>query len=290
MAWEPITNVEQLIARVEGSSLDYKTAYDLSKRETLYDIAKDVAAFANAYGGSIVVGIVEKGGKPVRVDGVTEVLRLKERLRDALGTYCAPLPATPEDHVIAVTPDDARRILAPSGASPPNAPVNVVTLNVAADPRAPIGVRHFDPQIDKGKGGPVEDAWRFPVRIADHTGFLNPTELPMWMNTHERRIAIHLRRAFQAEGVRVLVHCRKGGELDKTYERPLVLTNVDESRMCAKLADAAASGGEIVIPFSFILSLWQSPSGTWEMAVNGGVQRMDGVETRLAFRPYLGGA
>lgn len=290
MPWEPIASVERLIARVESSSLDFKTVYNLASPRVRYDIAKDVAAFANAYGGTIVVGIQESSGKPVRVEGVADVPNLKETIRDALGMFCVPLPATPEDYVISVRPAEARRILKESCAAAPSVAVDLVTLNVAPDPRAPIGVR----PLDGASNRPLADSWRFPVRMTDHTDFLNPTDLPMWMNSHERRVAIHLRRAFGEGGaeVTVAVHCRTGMAQNHPYERPLILTSVDEKQLCAtfRMADPP---GVLVVPFSFILSVWRAVPDKWEMAINGSV--LDEIQSSPGnkiprFKPYLGGA
>ncbi len=283
MAWEPITTVDQLIARTESSSLDFKTVYDFGAPNARYEIAKDVAAFANAFGGSIVVGIREVRGRPVRIDGVANVPKLKEELCVSLDRFCMPLPATPEDHVIVVPPEAARRILAGSAAAPTSeTPVDIVTLNVAPDPRAPIGVRPFD----NPSGRALADAWRFPVRIADQSRFLDPTELPMWMNSHERRVAIHLRQLFaQRARVPVLVHCKRGEQHQQTYEKTLLLTGVDEGRLCATF-EQEATPGHLVVPFSFILSVWQAGPDAWEMAINGSMHAIGG----LRFRLYLGGA
>ena len=112
MPWEPITTVEQLAARFESSSLDYKTEYDLSTPDRC-EMAKDVAAFANAYGGAVVVGLKEVGGKIVRVSGVSDVPKLTNEVAAALRDHCVPVPATPAEHSIIVRPADAARLHRP---------------------------------------------------------------------------------------------------------------------------------------------------------------------------------
>src|SRR5580700_2411369 len=196
MPSQPITTVEQLVARFESSALDYKTTYDLAKPGVRYDIAKDVAAFASAFGGTIVVGVVEGGGRAAQLEGVSDVAKLLSEVATSLRLHCVPIPSTPDEYAIVVTPEDAGRFL-PSGTSRPSSPVTVVTLNVRPDPRGPIGVRPFA----RGKEPQgAADAYKFPVRVDDQTRFMDPTELPMWMNSHERRVAINLNRALEEAG------------------------------------------------------------------------------------------
>jgi hypothetical protein len=54
-----------LIARFENSAFVFKALYDITRKATRAEIAKDVAALANAYGGNIVVGVREQGGRAV---------------------------------------------------------------------------------------------------------------------------------------------------------------------------------------------------------------------------------
>ncbi len=189
MPLEQITSVEQLVARFENSTLDFKTNYDLACRQTRRNIAVDVVAFANAFGGTIVVGVCERAGRIERIDGVANVPRLLKETATALQQFCVPVPRTPEENAFTVTPADAGRLLA-RGATAPSADVTIVTLYIRPDPRGPIGVCAF-PKGAETEG--MADLYRFPVRIDDQTRPLDPTELPMWMNSHERRIAIRLR-------------------------------------------------------------------------------------------------
>ncbi len=75
MPWQPILSLDQLVARFETSTLDLKTTYDLvAGASTRAEIAKDVASFANAFGGVIVVGVKERGGRVVQIEGVRACL------------------------------------------------------------------------------------------------------------------------------------------------------------------------------------------------------------------------
>lgn len=216
--------------------------------------------------------------------------RFLEEVKTALCQYCVPVPS-PEEHVITITPEDAKRLLA-DGCPAPSSTVNLVALNVQPDPRAPLGVRTLD-KSSTPAGGPSNDAYRFPVRIDDHTRFMDPTELPMWMNSQERRVAIFLVRALAGrEQVRVNVHCRKGPNHEAVYERELALLTVDEQQQIARFREwGVVAGGEIAIPFSFISSVWPGrEADRWEVAVNGSLIDTRGPQPEFRFRPYLAGA
>ncbi len=89
------------------------TTYDLSLDTTRYEIAKDVAAFANAIGGTVVVGVKEQHGNAVRLEGVRNVPTLLQEVAVALKQHYVPVPSTPEEHTLVVSPVDPRRLLIP---------------------------------------------------------------------------------------------------------------------------------------------------------------------------------
>jgi hypothetical protein len=265
MAWTPITSVDQLVDCFENSRFDYKTTYDLTNKATRYEIAKDVAAFANAYGGTIVVGVFESGGKVVRIDGVADVPKLMAEMATALKKCSSPVPVTPEEHAIVVSPQDAARLLRKSGAPAPVSEVTIVTLNVRPDTRGPIGVHVFD-----GVNASLADVYRFPVRIDDQTRFLNPTELPMWMNSHERRVAIQLREVFSGDPVDVIVHHLIGVMVNHPHDQPMKLSGVDEAR--GVLEFTGKTGAAVHVPFLFVPAVWRDPhDSVWRVAVRGTV-------------------
>jgi|CZKU01.1.fsa_nt_gi hypothetical protein len=275
--WEPITTVDQLVARFESSTLDYKTTYDLSTSATRYDIAKDVAAFANAYGGSLIVGVLERGGKVVKLEGVADVSKLTKEVATALQRHCEPCPSTPEEHEITVSPSDAARLLAPR-CPPPSSAITLVTLNVRPDPRSPIGVKPL------GAGSQaMAETYRFPVRVDDHTRFMPPTELPMWMNSHERRIAIQLRTLGPRAKVRAF-HLPHGGQDGDWVD--VNLEAVDEAN---QIAVFTSETGKAVanVPLTFISAVWVEPfDETCSVQVDGTL--FAGSSPRYAFKPRRG--
>jgi schlafen family protein len=267
--WKPITTVDELVARFENSVFDFKTIYDLEKEDVRFDIASDVAAFANAFGGSILVGVHERGGRAIGIPGIAHVSRLLDEIATALRQHCVPVPGTPVEHALTVTPEVAARILA-SGATTPNSPVTVVALNVQPDSRGPIGVR------GSPRGQSLEDFYKFPVRINDQTRFLDPTELPMWMNTHERRIAVRIRAI--PEGSAVRVFCEG--------DNPTVnLVGVNEGQAVATFS--LAGEGEANVPLTHVTAVWQEPrDSVWSLRIRGRIFRNAGY----AFEPVGAGS
>jgi hypothetical protein len=257
-----ITSVEQLVARFENSTLDYKAKYDLSNKATRCEIAKDVAAFANAFGGSIVVGVIEAAGKLVKLESVPDLSKLKEEVATALQLHCVPLTPGPEEHEIWVSPVDALRLLAPGSAPPPD-DVRLVTLNVRPDSRGPIGVKQLGPS-----GNILPDVFRFPLRVTDQTRFLDPTELPMWMNSHERRIAIQLRQVPIGAPIRVF-QIRPAHTVHDPDWCMVHFQGVDEAAIVARfLMDSAR--GPAHVPLPMISAVWQEPRDkSWTLKIDG---------------------
>jgi hypothetical protein len=163
-----------------------------------------------------------------------------------------------------------------------------LALNVSPDPRGPIGVRAIDPSDN-----PTPDTYRFPIRIGDQTDFLGPQELAMWMNSHERRVAIALQQV--GPGAKVRVHHRVGVRQQEGSCRVYVLNGIDLRLMHAQITRVDAPDEPANVPFSFIASVWnEAADGMWELAVNGSLFAGDSSNIRLGtaprFRPFLGGA
>lgn len=121
MAWTRISQsnaVGQLQVGSERTVFDLKQNYDLTDRETRFEIAKDIVAFANNVGGTILVGAVEgsgaKSGRAVRFPGVVTG-PLVRAVDQAVG-MCLPVPVvTPE--VVVLTEQDQERLLGTSGST-----------------------------------------------------------------------------------------------------------------------------------------------------------------------------
>ncbi|HKY38630.1 MAG TPA: ATP-binding protein [Polyangiaceae bacterium] len=158
----------------ERQDLDFKSVADVA---TPWEHAKDVAAFANSLGGTILVGASN-------TDRVTLHGLRAQTAREVMDIYeNAAMQCSP------TVPVDPVPITLPSGSV-------VVAVNVAPYPdalvAAPAAVKSKPADGGKPKQERVENSWRFPVRRASQTHYLKPEELPLYMNPQARRAYIRL--------------------------------------------------------------------------------------------------
>jgi hypothetical protein len=303
MGWTPIRNPGDLARRlgrasVEQGQLDFKREYDLTRLSIRYDMAKDVAAFATAYGGTILVGICWNNQQVVGLRSVTDPQRTVAELSTALQQYCVPVPPTPDEQAIVVSVAAATQIL-PPGAQPPAADATILAINVDPDPRGPIAVRA------ELNGQPHADTYRFPIRVGDQTDFLDPGQLAMWMNSNERRVAIRLRQVLSHGPVLIRIHHRIGYSQQGKNHRVCELLDLDESRMHIVVGQRENQNLQppftvlpqatvkAHVPLTYVSSVWEDPHGVTEIAVNGTLfSDFDPIRpfTKPVFVPYLGGA
>lgn len=160
--WRPIETTEKMPpAGVEESLiLDFKRdpygASDSQKRE----IARDVAQFANAFGGSIIIGAEEDGSdRLAEFVGIDDVGLHEQRIADVCASTLAPRPELRfyRHHVV-----DARSVLV-------------------------VNVRPFPGVI--GAQLPGTDRWEFPIRDGKTRRFLRYDEVER-MNLQDRRVRL----------------------------------------------------------------------------------------------------
>lgn len=156
----------------ETLQLDFKR----TARETIsYESAKDVAAFANNLGGTILVGAAEdrsnrRLGKYEPLDERTaaEIATVYE---SAVRDLCYPNPVV-----------DVRRIEAPVTAGSPGF---VVAVNVWPFPAQPVGVAAGS-ATSRGS----HSRFSFPWRSGEGTIFLTPDQLPMFTADVRRLVVL----------------------------------------------------------------------------------------------------
>jgi hypothetical protein len=249
----------------ESGTYDFKGAVDPTAGPKRRELAKDVAAFANATGGVILVGAVEDPatGALERYSGMKEDFaeRVKAAYDAAVADLCRPQPVA-----------DAVRIKAP-------APFEgfVVAVNVNATPLSPIGVRWID--------DPKNAAWVFPLRTTTHTTHLSPTELPMLMVPEVRRVAIILDSIPLDERVDIEIVSRgRGGALAGVIPR-VQLLGIDERLTTVRLGWSSHEHRPIVtstIPIDRVKSVWQREPRRWNLGIDGVIE---GAGDRLLFFP-----
>jgi hypothetical protein len=161
-----------LDAQVRGTHrLDFK---ETSAPDKTSEHAKDMATFANGFGGVILVGSKVSDGV-LDHPGISRphAARMAEVYEQTAKDMCSPSPVV--NAIIVAMPVTANVLLA----------VNV------------------DPFVDGPVGAKQGEAWLFPVREASHTKFLRPSELPMYMNPRLRRVLLLLERISEKERVQL---------------------------------------------------------------------------------------
>jgi hypothetical protein len=182
--WKRIDSPGDLpsIGDPETLYLDFKAV----PSDSGFEIGKDVAAFANASGGVILVGAVEEKKKLIRFKPLTDPIRTKDFYTSAVRDRCRPHPTVGLD---LITIDD-------SGGQ-------ILAANVEPFPGQPVGV-HVTVS-DQGEMKPrIQDLFHYPVRVYTDTKAILPENLAMYVDARVRRIAILLEPLV---GSRVIVQC-----------------------------------------------------------------------------------
>ena len=160
----------------ESPTLDFKCKLDRldDGKVDSFELAKDVAAMASVYGGTLLVGACEEGRsgklgvyKPLSAADATEAM---DAYQLAARDRCRPVPLVSP---VAIPLDQG----------------SVVAINVMPVVEGPVAVRVRGDKSD----GYGNDTYVFPVRVSTHAIMFTPEQLPMLMNPEVRRMAILLR-------------------------------------------------------------------------------------------------
>lgn len=262
--WTPITSENaktRLKAAHERAILDLKQRYDLSQRVKVFELAKDIAAFANHLGGSIVVGAIEGSGtdkgRLVALPGLNSNPSTGEMMK-AVGDACRLcLPVAIADGIEIELDVDTQIDLVGRG----SAALHVVVVNVQPMLSTPIGV--FACRDD---GTRIDDAYKFPVRTVEGTRFLRPEELAFHMNSHERRMLLQL--AQLSKPAQALLWCNSMNG-DKRVSRAVEIAELN-AELLAVILRVYDEGKEYraEVPLTFVRAVWASSSG-WNVAIEG---------------------
>jgi hypothetical protein len=236
----------------ETTDFDIKQDIRLSPKPVAFEMAKDVAAFANSNGGLILVGTSEdkstnvlrqyEGHSQEHAQQVTDAFEMAVRDR------CGPLPF--------IDP----RVLRPSTGG------FVAVVNVWPMVAQPVGVR-LKGDTNDGFGG---DSFVFPLRVGRHTDWIEPEQLPMFMIAEYRKSIIQLESIPEQKrrSVRVV------GEDGQQWE--LKLEKVDVQKHTAVLIGIGSSSSpatRLHIPLEMVRCVWQLKDDDWCILVRGTVSR-----------------
>lgn len=226
----------------EKQDLDFKTFAD---KGAMWEHAKDIAAFANAVGGVLLVGADNQSSPRVlkypgvRGQTVAEVMDIYQRA----GTMCSP--AQNVDTVPLKGPGD----------------VDLVAVNV--DP--------YVDQIVASPSGHRSIGWRFPIRRASQTDDIRPEDLSMFMNPKVRRAYLMLAEIPGNKRSQVNF-CFPRINSPTTGVKTLVtwtlrLENIPKGRNFLVVAQDGATPCHI--PLADVLDVWEESNESWTVKVSG---------------------
>jgi hypothetical protein len=135
----------------EDEDLDFKRRLPVNTEGAKAEFAKDVAAFANARGGLLLVGVGETEGVADKVELVDLDDDFQARLYGAAANWIAP-GAEFGIHFAATIADPKR---------------GYYLITIPRSPSAPHAVRVLN----------ANDAWRFPRRVGSNTRFMSESEV-----------------------------------------------------------------------------------------------------------------
>ncbi|HEY5076434.1 MAG TPA: ATP-binding protein [Acidimicrobiia bacterium] len=210
--------------------------------------AKDVAAFANHLGGTLLIGAQETDGRVREYAPLSEsvVSAIKDAFSQAVRDRFSPRPLI----------DFARLPM-----------LDGLVLAVSVWPYAGqiVGVAV---KCKKDHDGFGEEAHAFPVRVGVDSGYLLPEQLPMFITPDIRRNAILLNAIPKDCPVNVYVGRRNSPE--GYVENQLVLDEVDELANVVSFLPANGShgAGQQSFPLDKVNTVFKDPIGGWRVYIH----------------------
>jgi hypothetical protein len=248
----------------EGRSLDFKVQVDGAQ---WWELAKDIAAFANHVGGSILVGAAEQPDGSAQFPGINRdaAADLRTRYENAARDKCKPRPLV---DVEAIDLSSEKAVLA---------------VNVEPFPLGPVGAMFYGVNTN-GERVP-SDAWRFPVRIGKHNVPLQPDQIAMFMEPRIRRVVTLLEEAIAATAapggrMGLFLITRSGAVANPTNTFVIVGASVDvriNALICLE------SQTQLHVPLDDVEAVWQRENG-WQVRVSGYIDG-DGTRRHYASTP-----
>lgn len=250
--------------RREDLNCDFKSSVDKS---TQTELAKDVAAFANASGGTLLIGANEGEGGALR-DWVpmTEAAAnaLKRRFDDAVREQCLPLPVF-DPKVIQREPGQF-----------------TLAVNVWPFPSLPVHVRVKSTEQTEGKAW---DAWVVFVRVGTGTKLFTPEQAAMLMIPAVRNAAMLLDSIDSNRRKNIVCYFRMPQMEPESAKTRKVSLEFKETRLLQNVAIFFAHDqvgghqkigiGTLHVPLNEVDSVWSLESGDWCLKLKGQIHGID---------------
>lgn len=244
--FRPVRSAADLpnLGDAETNVLDFKgTILGKDGKPDLCELAKDVAAFANADGGTLLFKAFEDGRRAVL--GRYEPLNAEEAklartaYSNAVAQFCSPAPLAHIEQAIEMDKGGL-----------------VVAINVWPTTAGLIGVRTVD----------FPDAYFFPVRTSLQTTFLHVEQLSMFLSPEVRRKATLLRSIPSDSRVKLRLRLSSGLVQGSEF---LFIVNVSESDNAVTFITRQSGSDEdkSVYPLENIRSVYKDQTG-WNVIVD----------------------
>lgn len=225
----------------EHNRLDCKVTYATPDRAE--EMAKDVAAFANANGGTLLIGVDEKFGLVTAVVGHTaeRAGTLKREIEEAVRDWLQPKPVIQ----VELLPLDTGKF--------------IVKVEVQPFPGQAVGVR---------VGPLASGTWFFPVRVGTQSPRYSPEQLVLLMDVALRR-KVQLLTSAMTHGPVEVRHKREDSHIqydDGSREASSVnIVTIDDLASAMQLT---FEGKSTWIPLDAVKAVWRS-GDAWTMHLDG---------------------
>ena len=282
--------VARLSVASEHAFSDFKRRYDTTDPAVPFEIAKDICAFANHLGGTIVVGAIEgKGGQRGRIANFAPLVApspgdLVNEVDRVVRMLCLPVPIANALEI----PLDETQVEAILGRIGPA--TSIVAINVPAEFNTPVGCLtcattckecEVASQRCSCNGKTIPEAYRFPIRVIEGTRNLRPNELARTMNVVERRALLELQAIATEKVVYVWFNSQSGFQRQVS---PCEIVSIDPAIMvCVLRLVHVGPPNTAEVPLTFVRATWRTSNG-WNVAIEGSA--FDGAgDKREGFRP-----
>lgn len=242
--FEPLTDASQLPPI--GGGVEHAT-FDLKAKASTkgFHLAKDVAAFANHLGGTLLIGVAETNGVVSALTPLTDADAndAQNAISRAVRDRCSPRPLV-----------DFVRLAVPGG--------GVLAVNVWPYVGQLVGVAVH---CDKAKDDFGDDAYVFPMRVGSDSTYLLPEQLPMFMLPEVRRAVILL----QAIPKGALVYARCHLSFQGSFEEgDYTIEKIDEAQNAIHLRGANQTTRSPSYPLDHVRTVfWQADRGVWHVSI-----------------------
>jgi hypothetical protein len=226
----------------ESETLDFK---EYVEPEHWWEVAKDVAAFANHLGGVLLVGAKELPDGTATYDGLPDekARKISEAYENYARQKCVPRQTV-------------RPILLP------RANYNwVVSVNVEP---SPVFVSSEYPTIAERKADSTKTkatVWRFPLRCGRHTDYLSPELLPMFLDPKTRRSSVLLN---ELEGKELWVMTQHDHLRSKVKG-----VDLKRNQVHLEVFPPTSPSFEAHLPFEDVEAVWQGRNQWWFARLSG---------------------